>query len=467
MKAGRQEVTFSDDFVARLVRNAAEMPVIVNLPENTSVEAIDDKNEKIDNCLKTLDKHNSISDDKPDTNPEADMLRLSLTIIVNILEMQESLTGINHLIKSDWKSHIEIDKSKRYRDHINHPLKVTGIGLWLLHRNSGKLLSSMAKSYELKISRYRKSAKTNIEKWWKSHPMKNEIGSCIINQIKSCSPEASSITLDPKLLPWLALVEYAWLACGLLHDAAYPLEHQLLAGTRLYNRFSKTFPSFGLAVGNFNSTANINDLVDQLKNSYFLEQIPDFKERFSEYFPETTLNQKSIFKHSHALFGGLHQLFGFNNKLDTVQGLMIQLAAIAIAVHHDDADKAASPIHTDELSKLLFISDQLQSWGRSFLHRGAVLKDGTRKFLPIIECREMILHPLSQVDCYLVKFQMTRSEKICKILKDEYDWQFNEFNKPYSIVEQIIEKDSLYPKITLTKKECILPKKFRDFMGVI
>ncbi len=140
---------------------------------------------------------------------------------------------------------------------------------------------------------------------------------------------------------------------------------------------------------------------------------------------------------------------------------MLQIACRAIATHHDENN---NDILKDDLARLLFISDNIQNWGRPFIHREPGLKDGSRKLMPVIGCKKMVLK--SEKGAYRAQFWMDTSQTKMELLRDVYGWNFNEFKVPGDRVRELLDIDDLCPSMILTEKECIFPKNFRSFMGL-
>ncbi len=451
------KIILNDAFVTGMLSPVANRwPAMVVEGYDLSVQRL--RNKEIKTCFELMRGHYARSD----TFPEERLLGISLEILVKVLALEECISDIRHLIMADWKAHVELDKSKRYRDHITHPVRVTAVGWWLLFRDKGRLMVETARSCEHGTRKYRRVRGINIRGWWDTHLLKGELEEDIRKQIRRCTPGYDPACLDPDLLPWMALVGYAWLACGLLHDAAYPLEHQLHTGSRLNKRFGKSFGKLGPAVGEACPDAEIRDILGPLVDSWFMEQVHDLDTRLLKHFQDGKNRRPGEFKHSHAILGALHQLAGLTRPLHSIHGLVLQIAARAIATHHDKAD---DKIVDNPLAKLLYVSDSLQAWGRPFLHRKNRLRDGSRKFIPLIDCHEIRLSP--QKDKYLARFLMNKSQSKMALLKNRYEWKFDKFNVPNQRIEKLLSDDEAYPDIVLADIQCVLPKKFRDFMGIV
>ena len=230
---------------------------------------------------------------------------------------------VERTIEIDWIGHTELAKAKRYRDHITHPVRVTAIGWWFLHRSGGALLRRLGRHYEKSTLSYRAS---------------------------------HNIACDG--LTWEEIVEFAWLAAGLLHDCAFPFQYRLQSGIQLRRGIADTLGILAVPMC-FTDTNNMRSCLANLKASWLASQQLHLERRAAELYAED-------FNHAHALLGGLHHCLVLGLRLHSLQGLVVQLAARAIITHHDEED---APITSDPLATLLFVSDTLQSWCRPFLHR--------------------------------------------------------------------------------------------------
>jgi len=346
-----------------------------------------------------------------------EMLTIGLKIGGKVLRLERRLGQFKPLIETDWLAHVELAKQKRYRDHITHPIRVTAIGWWLLHRNREKLLCHMADHYQQATWDYRQKSHIEMEGY-----------------------------------DWKAIVEYAWLACGLFHDSAYPLEYHIRTTTRL----KKSFKAVITAMNSPPITAAQGLMLLPLSNSWFSNQNIDLKNRV------TRLCERKL-KHAHALLAALHHLHALGRQLHTRQGLVVQLAARAIATHHD---QSSTYIRSDPLAVLLFIADNLQGWARPFLHRESLqssMDSDKRTMRTIIECDKIELIP--DTDRYVAQFWMTSDEGIMKILKKQpYKWDLQKFKKPNARVERIMMNGEYYPSIILSQTRCVQPNEFRQYM---
>lgn len=376
---------------------------------------------RIKRCLKLFDRHHGRSTSS-DALRERQLFARSLEIVGNVLNLEGAISLFERIIEIDWKAHVELDKEDRYRDHITHPVRVTAIGWWLLHRQGERLLADLAAHYERETRSY-------------------------------C--ELFRIDISPHT--WKAIVEYAWLACGLLHDSVYPLEYHLRAGEKLGRSFNKTAQILTPMVRAFSTDWVQNAVLDPLDESWFAVSGLDLNERFE------TLCTEERFKHAHAFIGALYHLLSLGPKLHSLQGLVMQLAARAIATHHDKRDKH---IVSDKLALLLFTADNLQAWQRPFLHSKSVAdEEGTHTIItPTVECDRVKLR--RDGSRYIAEFWMNDDPKVMKILKRApYKWRFDEFRKPNLRVERLIQKNEKFPRIILTQKRCIQPKAFLEFMA--
>ncbi len=417
-------ITLDDKFVLqKLTSIATGRPALIDL-EATRMWLMPGRIEDgIEQCLKLFDEHrgiNSASAIPDEYQDERLFLNYGLGIVGKVLNFENFIPTFKSVIEIDWKAHIELKKEKRYRDHISHPVRVTAIGWWLLHRNNNALLTELADHYKDKTYAYR---------------------------------EAFAIETRPH--EWKDIVEYAWLACGLLHDAAYPLEYQLRTGEKLRMRYGDTLRIFNPARKRFTTTRMRQTLLKQLTGSWFANQGLDLDTRMSESV------SGGKFKHAHALLGPLHYLLTFDMaRLHSLQGLILQLAARAIMTHHDDEDEF---IVSDPLALLLYVADNLQAWQRPFMHREGPAIPLTNRCVirPIVECERIELIP--QGTGYLAKFCMNNSDKEI-LIKDPYNWKFEKFREPNERVERLISKHGTFPLISLSQHRCIQPEEFLRFM---
>jgi hypothetical protein len=253
---------------------------------------------------------------------------------------------------------------------------------------------------------------------------------------------------------WEAIVEYAWLACGLLHDMAYPLEYQLRSGEKLRESYGDTLRIFEPTRTRFSTARGRQTLMKNLSGSWIVNQELDWETRLSRVVAG------GRFKHAHAVVGPLHNLLSLDGaRLHSLQGLVVQLAARAVLAHHDDEDDS---IVSDPLSLLLYVADNLQAWQRPFLYReGSRNPLGEHRIRPIVECHRIELVPRGRG--YLAEFRMNEGDK--EILKDEpYNWKFKKFQEPNERVERLIREYAKLPPITLSQPCCIQPETFLRFM---
>jgi len=416
-----------DDFANRtLAELAARRPAVLAGVIGPTVSAR--IREKTAQCLALFDKHRGFStgpsSPPPDVLLERQLLIHSLKIIGKILNLEEIIPTYTCVVEADWLSHIELEKKeRRYRDHITHPARVTAIGWWLLHWNGNRLLNKF-------VQHYRRKA--------------DDVG-------------LRALGLSPKTIDWPALVENAWLAAGLLHDTAYPLEYHLRTGHRLQNHFGDPLNLFSQVAGAFSSPT--------LRSTWLAKSGLDMAKRCQKLLANKKGAQGSLkkFKNSHALAGATHHLLALDVPgRNPLQILILRLAARAIATHHDDHD---SDIISDPLAWLLFIADGLQAWRRTFMHRLPPIPSAQEtSFRFVIECDRMEL--VSNGDGYIAKFHMAPDTATQEILKNEYEWAFDKFAKPNQRIEKLMGKRKGLPKIELAKEVCIQPASFRRFMNM-
>ena len=140
--------------------------------------------------------------------------------------------------------------------------------------------------------------------------------------------------------------------------------------------------------------------------------------------------------------------------------MIVQIAARAIISHHDKRSRA---ILSDPLATLLAVADRMQMWRRPFLHREQPRDPRVAaSFRTVIECERLAL--CSEGDGYLARFQMTQNEDDRRILKADYDWNFQKFANPNRVVERLIERSGWLPRIILSQRRCIEPPGFLAFM---
>ena len=417
-------ITLDDGFVDRKLRRVARYRAL----DPAAVEGVVSSriNGKIDDCLDLFDRHRGIPPTgkgviSKEYRTERRLLNYALHIVGHVLNLESAIPVFERVIETDWKAHVELRKQKRYRDHITHPVRVTAIGWWLLHRKDGALLADLAAHYERETQGYR-----------------------------------GAFGIDPGPYTWEAIVEYAWLACGLLHDSAYPLEYHLRAGEDICEGFTDTLRIFTPTRSRFSTARGRQAFLKPLDDTWFAGQGLDLDGRLSE------LCKEGRFKHAHAILGPLHHLLAFgDSRRHLLQGLVVQLAARAIVSHHDDEDGL---IVADPLSLLLCVADSLQAWKRPFLHReeAAYPATETHKIRPIVECERIGLTP--GPTGYLAKFHMNNGDRA--ILKSSpYDWAFDQFCEPNRRVERLLRRHPKLPAITLSAPCCIQPEEFLTFMN--
>ncbi len=234
-------IILDDDFVGRQLGSVAtRWPTLLRQTSTRSDVAlwrwrrgIDDA---VERCLNLFDRHHGIPTRGP--IPEAHLierrfLNYSMGIVGTVLNLDTVLPIYQRIIEVDWLAHIELNKEKRYRDHITHPVRVTAIGWWLLHREDGALLEELAHRYERETEAYR---------------------------------AAKDIDLRPH--GWPSIVEYAWLACGLLHDSAYPLEYHLRAAEDLHEGYGDWLKIFTPQTRRFSTRRGRGVLLRPLEGSW-------------------------------------------------------------------------------------------------------------------------------------------------------------------------------------------------------
>ncbi len=346
------------------------------------------------------------------------LLTNSLRILGNNLNLQHTLSIYEQVVSVDWLAHMALDKDKRYRDHITHPAHVTALGCWMLNNvNYGKLLDSMAAYYEKSFKKF----------------YGGKLG-------------------EPEGHEWKWLVEYAWLACGLLHDSAYPLEYTLRLSEDVFGSYDDVLRLGNTMNSRFTRGDRRKTLIKPLEESWFLEQNKDFEDRL-----EALPKEEGPFKHAHTVLGALSLLSGFKNDLGCAQGFVLQMAANAIVHHHDDDSAKKINKSWDPLSRLLFVADGLHAWERQFLHREPMSGSDNQRLQTIVECDYIKLKPRKTE--YFAKFHMNESVK--GIVRGEpYDWNFDDFKKPNVRLEEVLKNDPLLPTIKLTDESCIVPKDF-------
>jgi hypothetical protein len=408
-----QEI-LNDDFVLRQLTPAAHLQELSLAPLSRDThERIE---QHISRCVDLLMRHRGLHYRViPDPDTEVRLLRRGLDIVGKTLAFEGALELFERVIEADWLAHVGLQKDKRYRDHISHPVRVTAIGWWLLHREHDQLLESMARHYE-------RSTKFYFERHG----------------------------LDLGGRDWKTVIEYAWLASGLLHDSAYPFEYHLRAGARL-----GTSDALRLIVPppeSFRGRGAARKIVDCLAGSWFQAQRLCVGRRLAE------LPDKQ-FKHSHALLGGLLHLAFTADALPSLRGLVRQLAARAILTHHDARDR---DISSDPLAHLLFVADNLQFWGRPFVHASEHAAGG-HVLRTLVECQYVQMEPRGEG--YLARLVMNDTKEDMAILKGQpFTWTLEAFQQPNRRLQGVLAARSGLPRIELSLDECISPPEFLSYM---
>jgi hypothetical protein len=403
------EVTFDDTFVLQQLTHAAVAGRAL-LPPTSASRQLD---ARIKRCVNLLRKHHGLSRGILPTPPlitEQQCLVRGLSLLGHRLSLYRAFAMVESTIEIDWIAHTELAKAKRYRDRITHPMGVTAIGWWFLHRSEGALLRRLARHYEESTATYRNS---------------------------------HHIMCDGRT--WEEIVEFAWLAAGLLHDCAFPLQHRLESGLRLRKGIPDTLGILPRIPVSFEDPGA---MLAPLNSSWLAAQSLSLEHRIKDLCD-------ARFRQAHALLGGLHHCLGLKRRLNSLQGLVVQLAARAIITHHDKTD---DQIISDPLATLLFASDTLQSWQRPFLHREVPLPgNDTRTFSPLVECIKVTL---KQERNGFVAVQHMNDAKRKILKKPPYSWRFEQFRKPYMRLEKLILKQGMLPSIKCARRRCIQPQAF-------
>ena len=415
-----ERVVLDDDFVLGELNGPATSWRELVPPAGSRHEARRRIQETIDRSCERFDRHRGYSYlalGPGELQLEQRLLRRGLDIVGLTLGLEPALPMFERIVEVDWRAHIDLDKQKRYRDHITHPVRVTAIGWWLLHRDDKRLLSEMADHYERVTHEYR-----------------------------------TARGIDTGGHSWEDLVQYAWLACGLLHDSAYPLEYHLRSGAHLG---VPSCDALGLCTASPSllSPAGRKKRLDPLAGSWFSAQRLGLDSRLSSL-------PGAEFKHGHALLGALHHLRALQDRLHTLQGLIVQMAGRAIITHHDKSERA---IVSDPLALLLYVADNLQAWKRPFLLAEPIAgRPGAHVIRPIVECDRIELVP--DGGGYLARFWMNSDPGDMGILKnDPFRWRFESFRN--LDLETLIAGHAGLPPIRLSEPECIRPGEFLDFMA--
>lgn len=409
------DVTFNDTFVLQQLTHAAVAgcALLAPTPASRRLDA------RIKRCVNLLKKHHSLSNGIPPTPAfitEQQCLDRGLTILGHRLGLYQAFAMVERIIEVDWIAHTELAKAKRYRDHITHPMRVTAIGWWFLHRSKGALLRRFARHYRNSTATYRNSH--NIE----------------------CDGHA-----------WEAILEFAWLAAGLLHDCAFPLQYRLQSGLRLRKGIPDTLGILPRMPASFDDPGA---MLAPLRSSWLAAQPLSLEDRIKKLCADR-------FKDAHALLGGLHHCLALKRRLHSLQGLVMQLAARAIITHHDDEDDS---IISDPLATLLFVSDNLQSWQRPFLHRETPSPNNDERTIrPLVECIEV---RLKQEKNGFVAVQRMNDAERRVLKKPPYSWRFEQFRKPYMRLEKLILKQGMLPSIKCSRRRCIQPQGFPAVDGI-
>lgn len=380
---------------------------------------------------------------------ELQLLRATLEILGRVLGLRWAMGDVKQLVRADWISHVEIGKEKRYRDHVTHPVRVTAIGWWLLHRNRGRLLASLAREYKSATLAYCQEESIDVSGWWVRDGRANGNSDVMTEQVAWDSNGADLISAPSSLLPWMSMVEYAWLATGLLHDLAYPLQRHLGACCEHGGRYREWSSVLGCALGQFGSPVKVGSILDSLRESWMVERLPDLEERLARCFRR----KGTGLVHSHAILGTLNPLLRTPVRLASVEGLVLQMAGRAIATHHDDENQH---IRADGLAKLLFVADNLHMWERPFLH------PGNGAFQRLVECLRIEL--VTQGRGFDARFIMNQQMK--ELLKEApYKWKYKKFIEPLQRVQEVLRDDEHLPNIALCRCRCIRPRSYYAFMN--
>ena len=419
----QNQVTLDDDFVLQQLRPVSERWPALSVEPGRMAQVRKRVEREIGRCLTAFRKHHGVSGQQrrpPHVQKEEDLLIPALKILGRVLRLEKRIPDFRLLVEADWLAHVELAKEKRYRDHITHPVRVTAIGWWFLHAERGRMLAKLAKHYEAQTADYR---------------------------------AASDVDLEGK--SWKAIVEYAWLACGLLHDSAYPLEYHLRSRQRLGGGFRQVLEAVTGMTKVRAPTQACEVLLDPLRGSWLDSQSLDLSGRVTDLC-------KGEVKHCHALLGALHHLPALQQQLHSLQGLVVQLAARSIVSHHDEEDKA---ITSDPLALLLHAADTLQAWERPFLHREDLpTPDSRRTIRTLVECERMVLAPHGP-GC-LVEFWMNgEPEDMALLKKAPYKWRLDKFREPNRRLERLTRRrGSLLPPLIVSQTRCVQPREFRSFM---
>jgi hypothetical protein len=419
-----ETVVLDDDFTLAEIRSVADDWPELAWSGGGRREARQRIAETVQRSMDLFDRHRGFTylAASPGTySVEQKLLRRGLSIIGLTLHLEEALPLFERVVEVDWRAHLDLDKEKRYRDHITHPVRVTGIGWWLLHRDDKLLLDSMAEHYAEATREYR-----------------------------------AAHGIDTTDHTWAALVEYAWLAAGLLHDSAYPLEYHLKTGERLGH---PSCDALGMLASGprFSRKRSRNHHLGPLAASWLEAQGLNLDSRLADL-------PKRGFKHAHALLGALHHVRALGDKLHTLQGLIVQMAARAIVTHHD---KDEASIVSDPLALLLYVADNLQAWRRPFLLAQTMPdRPGVHAVRPIIECDRIELIP--DGDLYRARFVMNPEAADMAILKNEpYRWNLAAFREPNLRLQELIGRHPQFPRLILAEPECVQPEEFRTFMETL
>jgi hypothetical protein len=376
---------------------------------------------KIRKCLKLFDKHQGLVCGCPpgDFVKPRELLLLSLRILGHVLHLDKAVAAMECAVEDDWSAHTELKKKRRYRDHITHPVRVTAIGWWFLHRDRQRLLLKLASRYKRDTGDY----------------------------VKRHGVKLLGFT-------WPEIVEDAWLACGLLHDSAYPLEHHFQRGRRLSRGFGNELAALSHYRHPIFVGAERRALLGPLEDCWLTSSNPGFERRLK------CLAARGC-EHAHAVLSALHYPLACRASLHTLQGLIVQLAARAIVSHHDEED---GQVLSDPLATLLAVADRMQAWRRPLLHRATATGPmAGASFRTVVECEKVAL--VREDGALVARFFMTRDPEQREIMKREYRWNFEHFSSGNRAVEDLIQGSGLLPRVVLSQRRCIEPREFLDYMG--
>ncbi|MEW6668590.1 MAG: hypothetical protein AB1512_25540 [Thermodesulfobacteriota bacterium] len=136
-------IILNDTFVLRTLGPVATGSTGVLFRQIQDASLREELENSITLCQRLFDEHHGISPSRAipsEYRTERTLFTLGMDILGKVLNLENLIKIVEPVIEIDWKAHLELNKEKRYRDHITHPVRVTAIGWWLLHEGNHRLL---------------------------------------------------------------------------------------------------------------------------------------------------------------------------------------------------------------------------------------------------------------------------------------------------------------------------------------